>query len=94
VRVFQVYYAARWQARIAPDLAGDRQWVQALQDIAQHYSAVATPAFLDWFNATVAVHNSASLWRRLRAVLHTHAQAWQQLLESCGMRVTDLREAH
>lgn len=90
VRVFQNYYLARWQAEFAPRLARDRQWIDALQRLIQLHAGVATPAFMAWFETSV--HARTSVWNLLQSAIQSHVQVWQQLLQSCGMQVTDLRE--
>lgn len=48
--------------------------------------AVEVPLAMEAFAARVLdVESSEGLWRRYRSALRAHAEAWQPLLESCGL---------
>jgi hypothetical protein len=90
--VFRTYYLKAWQPRLAENMATDQLWINGLDRARSALAEVTPPAFDAWYRTALNPADPGSEWRRTQAALVAHAQAWNGLLRSCGLAVTDLGE--
>lgn len=85
VQVFRHYYVP-WQARFAPALAADAEWLERWRFVLS--SLPTHEHVLSW--SQVVSGGNGSEWARTQEALRTHALAWERLLSGCGLGVQEL----
>ncbi len=78
--------------KVQPYLASVRRHrddvIAPLTTLVQQQREVMPPGFERYYQGTLSVTAEDGLWQRLDTELLQHTEAWQALLEQCGMRPT------
>lgn len=85
VNVFMKFYVERIQPDMAVRMRRHEAWIDALDRLRERLGPVAPPAFDAWYDAVLAPDTLRSEWRRTRAAVVDHAEAWQGLFSHCGI---------
>ncbi|MEM7079160.1 MAG: DUF3080 family protein [Pseudomonadota bacterium] len=88
IQVFRNYYLP-WQADFAPRLNVDGRWQESWQLL---LGSLQIPTVVQTWAQTIGPTGDGE-WARTSAALRAHARAWEELLNGCGMQVTDLAAA-
>lgn len=86
--VFYKYYAAEVQPYMAQIDKNSQRWfavnAKIITDLRN--SGVRPPAsVIRYFDHTIAMNNSTSLWSEYETARNKHTQQWQKVLKQCGM---------
>lgn len=73
------------RGKLTADLQTDRDWILALNRLADDFGDTEPQAFRQWRTA-VSLDDSGP-WRAVEAALKRHALAWQRFHDGCGLRV-------
>jgi len=63
-----------------------RAWLQSLNKLFALQPAEIPDTMKRYQDAVIDLHNPNGLWRRFRAAQQLHTDAWQAVLESCGIK--------
>lgn len=91
-RIVQSMFFSVYIEKIQPYLASVRRHrdavVAPLTELARQQREVMPAGFESYYRSTLSVTAEEGLWQRLDREVQQHTEAWQALLEQCGMRPT------
>ncbi len=91
-RIVQSMFFSVYIEKVQPYLASVRRHrddvIAPLTTLVQQQREVMPPGFERYYQGTLSVTAEDGLWQRLDTELLQHTEAWQALLEQCGMRPT------
>lgn len=91
-RIVQSMFFSVYIEKIQPYLASVRRHrdtvVAPLTELATQQREVMPASFESYYRTTLSVTAEDGLWQRLDKAVQQHTEAWQSLLEQCGMRPT------
>ena len=91
--VFLKLYVQQIQPELAVRLGRHQAWVAEIDRLSKRLQPVQPPAFAVWFDGVLSPHHPGSEWRRTRAAVVAHAEAWQALFAHCNIEpVAGLRQ--
>lgn len=89
-RVLESMFFSVYIAKVQPYMANvDRsaeQLFEPLAELAMKQRQVMPDTFRTYFNQSLEWNNEKSLWGRYQQRVKEHTEAWQELLEQCGLR--------
>lgn len=88
--ILQNMFFSVYIAKVQPYMSSVAQARDALivplDQLAQRQSGVMPASFRQWYQRHLSQDSRSSLWRQLDLAMRDHTEAWQALLEQCGMR--------
>lgn len=91
-RIVQSMFFSVYIEKIQPYLASVRRHrdalVAPLTELARQQREVMPASFESYYQGTLSMTAKDGLWQRLDREVQQHTEAWQALLEQCGMRPT------
>ncbi|MBC7185309.1 MAG: DUF3080 domain-containing protein [Marinobacter sp.] len=88
--ILQNMFFSVYIAKVQPYMSSIAQARDALilpmDQLAKRQSGVMPESFREWYQRHLAQDSRASLWRQLDLAMKSHTEAWQALLEQCGLR--------
>lgn len=79
-------YVDRVQPYMARVTRARDSLITGLSVLAEQQSGVMPGAFEPWYRQVLQVQGESSLWSQLDEAIQDHTEAWQTLLEQCGLR--------
>lgn len=88
--IVQAMFFSIYIGKIQPYLADLRRartdLIKPLSKLAAMQADVMPAHFQDWFESTLTLKGSKSIWANLDKAVTAHTKSWQTLLEQCGLR--------
>ena len=84
--MFFSVYIAKVQPYMANVDRSAEQLFEPLAELAMKQRQVMPDTFRTYFNQSLEWNNEKSLWGRYQQRVKEHTEAWQELLEQCGLR--------
>ncbi len=83
--VFNKYYVAQVQPYLSRVHRQTRAWLEMINRLAVAQQTRMTPAFAAYFEAQLSLAAPDALWARYERSMHRHTDAWQTVLDQCGL---------
>lgn len=84
--MFFSVYIAKVQPYMSSVAQARAALIVPLDQLAQMQSGIMPERFREWYLRHLSQSSRSSLWRQLDLAMKNHTEAWQALLEQCGMR--------
>lgn len=84
--MFFSVYIAKVQPYMSSVAQARAALIVPLDQLTQMQSGIMPERFREWYLRHLSQGSRSSLWRQLDLAMKNHTEAWQALLEQCGMR--------